>query len=63
VPVNGPALFSARAAIEIALKALEVHRWEGTEVDQFPVNRRYDQAAANDISEWPTIREFCKSAG
>ena len=48
MPVNGPALFSARAAIEIALKALEVHRWEGTEVDQFPVNRRYDQAAAND---------------
>jgi hypothetical protein len=35
VPVNGPALFHAGAALEITLNAREVHRREVTEVGSF----------------------------
>jgi len=48
VPGNGPALFHAGVAIEIALKAPEVHRWEGMVVWEFPESRLYDEAAAHD---------------
>src|SRR5260370_3127806 len=41
-------IFHAGAALEITLNAREVHHREVTEVGQLPVNRRCDQAAAND---------------